>query len=77
MLAAQVQAPQAAVETKEEIAIDDFAKVELRVAQVIAAEPVNKADKLLKLQLISDTSSVRSYPALQNFIRLSKWLDAK
>ncbi|MFP4974865.1 methionine--tRNA ligase [Paenibacillus sp. CN-4] len=36
---------------KEEIGIDDFAKVELRVAQVIAAEPVKKADKLLKLQL--------------------------
>jgi methionyl-tRNA synthetase len=34
-----------------EITIDDFAKVELRVAQVIAAEPVQKADKLLKLQL--------------------------
>lgn len=43
--------PQAAVEAKEEIAIDDFAKVELRVAQVISAEPVLKADKLLKLQL--------------------------
>lgn len=36
---------------KEEIGIDDFAKAELRVAQVIAAEPVKKADKLLKLQL--------------------------
>lgn len=45
------EASQAPVETKEEIAIDDFAKVELRVAQVIAAEPVHKADKLLKLQL--------------------------
>jgi methionyl-tRNA synthetase len=43
--------PQTAAESKEEIAIDDFAKVELRVAQVIAAEPVHKADKLLKLQL--------------------------
>jgi methionyl-tRNA synthetase len=38
-------------EGKAEIGIDDFAKVELRVAQVIAAEPVPKADKLLKLQL--------------------------
>ncbi|MDQ8739480.1 methionine--tRNA ligase [Paenibacillus sp. LHD-38] len=45
------EASQAPVETKEEIAIDDFAKVELRVAQVIAAEPVHKADMLLKLQL--------------------------
>jgi len=34
-----------------EIGIEDFAKVELRVAQVLAAEPVKKADKLLKLQL--------------------------
>ncbi len=33
------------------ISIDDFAKVELKVAQVIKAEPVAKADKLLKLQL--------------------------
>ncbi|MGP0585782.1 methionine--tRNA ligase [Paenibacillus timonensis] len=38
-------------EPKEEIGIDDFAKVELRVAQVLACEPVPKADKLLKLQL--------------------------
>jgi methionyl-tRNA synthetase len=38
-------------EHKEEIGIDDFAKAELRVAQVIAAEPVKRADKLLKLQL--------------------------
>ena len=33
------------------ITIDDFAKVELKVAKVIAAEKVEKADKLLKLQL--------------------------
>jgi methionyl-tRNA synthetase len=49
--AQQSAASQPAAESKEEIAIDDFAKVELRVAQVIAAEPVHKADKLLKLQL--------------------------
>lgn len=34
-----------------EITIDDFMKVELRVAEVIQAEPVKKADKLLKIQL--------------------------
>jgi methionyl-tRNA synthetase len=34
-----------------EIAYEDFARIELRVAEVIAAEPVKKADKLLKLQL--------------------------
>lgn len=36
---------------KEEIAIDDFAKLELRVAQVVACDKIPKADKLLKLQL--------------------------
>ncbi|SDD42794.1 methionyl-tRNA synthetase [Paenibacillus sp. UNCCL117] len=41
----------ASEEHAPEISIDDFFKVELRVAQVIAAEPVKKADKLLKLQL--------------------------
>ncbi|USK70354.1 methionine--tRNA ligase [Peribacillus asahii] len=35
----------------DEITIDDFMKVELRVAQVLEVEPVKKADKLLKLQL--------------------------
>lgn len=39
------------VKQAEEISIDDFFKVELRVAQVIAAEPLKNADKLLKLQL--------------------------
>lgn len=33
------------------IGIDDFMKVELRTAQVIACEPVPKAKKLLKLQI--------------------------
>ncbi|WP_429752870.1 MULTISPECIES: methionine--tRNA ligase [unclassified Bacillus (in: firmicutes)] len=35
----------------EEITIDDFFKVDLRVAEVVDAEPVKKADKLLKIQL--------------------------
>jgi methionyl-tRNA synthetase len=33
------------------IAIDDFAKVDLRVAQVLVAERVPKADKLLRLEI--------------------------
>ncbi len=44
-------APGEAKETAPEIGIDDFFKVELRVAQVIEAEKIPKADKLLKLQL--------------------------
>ena len=33
------------------IAIDDFAKVDLRIARIVAAEHVDGADKLLKLTL--------------------------
>ncbi len=36
---------------KAEITIDDFAKLDLRVARVIAAEKVANSDRLLKLQL--------------------------
>ncbi|WP_338752498.1 methionine--tRNA ligase [Bacillus sp. FJAT-52991] len=39
------------VELADEITIDDFMNVDLRAATVLAAEPVKKADKLLKLQL--------------------------
>ena len=43
-------APEAAAE-KTKITIDDFAKVELRVAQVLVAERVPKSDKLLRLEV--------------------------
>jgi methionyl-tRNA synthetase len=39
------------VPEKEMITIDDFAKIDLRVAKVLAAEKVPKADKLLKLEV--------------------------
>ena len=39
------------MEFKPVISFDDFLKVDLRVAKVIAAETVKKATKLLKLQL--------------------------
>ena len=39
------------VATLAEISIDDFAKVELKAAKIIACEPVPKAKKLLKLTL--------------------------
>ncbi|MDQ0856823.1 methionine--tRNA ligase [Bacillus sp. V2I10] len=54
----QGAAPAAEEEKKEqkedasgEITFDEFMKVEMRVAEVIRAEPVKKADRLLKLQL--------------------------
>jgi len=36
---------------KEEITIDDFAKLDLRIVEVIKCERVEKADKLLKLEV--------------------------
>lgn len=42
----------------DEITIDDFAKIDLRVATVVAAERVPKTDKLIKLQVkIGDEES--------------------
>jgi len=51
--------PQKKAEEKNEmeeglIKIDDFAKVELRVAKVVSAEKVEKSDKLLKLKVEAD-----------------------
>jgi methionyl-tRNA synthetase len=43
--------PEPSAEKSELINIDDFAKVELRVGQVLTAERVPKADKLLKLSV--------------------------
>jgi methionyl-tRNA synthetase len=36
---------------KDEIQIDDFSKIDLRVAKIVNAEPIKKAKKLLKLTL--------------------------
>ncbi|MDE3186670.1 MAG: methionine--tRNA ligase, partial [Acidobacteriota bacterium] len=50
--AAPAEAPApAGAEEKQYISIDDFAKVELRVAQVLVAERIPKADKLLRLEV--------------------------
>jgi methionyl-tRNA synthetase len=53
-VAAPPAAPLTPVEQATEaqhISIDDFAKVELRVAQILVAERVPKADKLLRLEV--------------------------
>ena len=49
--AQEAEKPKKEIEEKPQIAIDDFAKVELRVAKIKACEPVKKAKKLLKLTL--------------------------
>lgn len=44
------QEAEAAVQ-KEEITIEDFAKVEIRVGKIVSAEKIPKSDKLLKVQV--------------------------
>jgi methionyl-tRNA synthetase len=44
-------APAAASAEQQHITIDDFVKVDLRVAQILVAERVPKADKLLRLEV--------------------------
>jgi len=44
-------APELTPSQSQQITIDDFAKVELRVAQILVAERVPKADKLLRLEV--------------------------
>ena len=39
------------MEEKEQITIDDFAKLQLQVGQILAAEKVENSDKLLKFQV--------------------------
>jgi methionyl-tRNA synthetase len=51
-LAAEPQsAPPPVVEEKQYISIDDVLKVDLRVAQIVVAERIPKADKLLRLEV--------------------------
>lgn len=47
------------IEGLAEIAFEDFAKVELRVAQITACEPIKKAKKLLKITVNDGTSEPR------------------
>jgi methionyl-tRNA synthetase len=46
-----VALPTAATQEPQHITIDDFVKVDLRVAQILVAERVPKADKLLRLEV--------------------------
>ncbi len=50
----------AEIEGIAKIGIDDFAKVDLRVAKIIDCEPVKKAKKLLKLTLNDGTGTPRT-----------------
>ena len=58
--AAEAEKKSENVVTAAEIAIDDFAKVELRTAKVVACEPVKRAKKLLKLTLDDGSDTERT-----------------
>ncbi|HZB88425.1 MAG TPA: methionine--tRNA ligase [Terracidiphilus sp.] len=47
----QMAVPQVPTEEKPFITIDDFVKIDLRVAQILVAERVPKADKLLRIEV--------------------------
>ncbi|MGD9250804.1 MAG: methionine--tRNA ligase [Desulfobacterales bacterium] len=47
----ETESPPLSPALRDAIAIDDFAKIDLRVATVIQAEPIPKAKKLLKLEV--------------------------
>jgi methionyl-tRNA synthetase len=49
--AKKAETPAAPTATAAHISIDDFSKVELRIAKIVAADHVDGADKLLRLQL--------------------------
>lgn len=50
-VAAKVESAEALSDLKPEIVFDDFAKIDLRSGTILSAEKVEKADKLLKLQV--------------------------
>lgn len=61
------KAAEASKPSHSEIGIDDFMKVELRVARVLEAEPVKGADKLLKLQLDLGTETRQVVSGIAKF----------
>ena len=44
----------------DEISIEDFIKLDLRIAKIIKAEPVEEADKLLKVELDVGSSGTKT-----------------
>ena len=57
---APMEEPKKVIEGLAQINIEDFAKVELRAAKVVACEPIKRAKKLLKLTLDDGTSTPRT-----------------
>jgi methionyl-tRNA synthetase len=75
--------PQAAAEAAapaqgpQQITIDDFAKVELRVAQILVAERVPKADKLLRLEVDLGTEKRQILAGIAEYYEPEKLIGRK
>lgn len=50
----EVKSENAVANQKPQITIDEFAKIDFRIAEIIACERVPKADRLLKLTVLID-----------------------
>ncbi len=57
----------------EEITIEEFMKIDLRVAKVISAEPVEGADKLLQLNLdIGEFGTKTVFAGIKNAYKIDE-----
>jgi methionyl-tRNA synthetase len=52
----------------DRISIDDFKKVEMRIGEVLAAEPVEGSDKLLKLRVHFGTEERQVISGIAKFV---------
>ena len=56
------------------ISIEDFVKIDLRVAHIVKAEPVDGADKLLRLTLDIGDQTRNVFAGIKSaYTRLSSW----
>jgi len=76
-VAVQQAAGEAAAQGPQHITIDDFAKVELRVAQILVAERVPKADKLLRLEVDLGTEKRQILAGIAEYYEPEKLIGRK
>jgi methionyl-tRNA synthetase len=65
------------IEGLAEIGIEDFAKVELRVAKILSAEPIKKAKKLLKLTLHDGNGERQVCSGIANYYKPEELIGKK
>jgi methionyl-tRNA synthetase len=68
---------ESAAQGPQHITIDDFAKVELRVAQILVAERVPKADKLLRLEVDLGTEKRQILAGIAEYYEPEKLIGRK